>query len=165
MTKNIINIIEIVSSEFILTNWEQINSIISENFTNAEFCDNFTMNRPAEHTFLGVTGKLNREFIHLLAIENNEIIGALFCIPSNRLNSEIECDLGWFFTSYSLPNIKKVKIGDAIMNKAHQMLKDEGFQIVVTEMGTKAGETFMNKRYGYIYSPIENKSNRWIKSL
>lgn len=158
--------IKFVDNEYVVNHWPEIEMAFQTAFENSEFLDCYTVSRPAEHSLLGATGKSGRVYEHILAkSEDGKILGGLFCIPKNRKQGELICDLGWFFTSPDISSINRIRIGDKIMELAHEHVKNMGFTSVITEMGTQNGANYMNRRFNYVHEPLEGKINRWMKVL
>ena len=47
----------------------------------------------------------------------------------------------------------------------HETVKNAGFEQVVTNMGTKEGSKYVERRFGYVHQPEGEKTNRWVKKL
>ncbi len=157
--------IGVFDRNFVLSRWEEIDSILYRVFGNSSFNGKFTRTRPAEHTWK-MLHEPDREGVkHVIAIDaNNEILGAFFAIPAERSPGKEDCDLGWMFTIELYPRFRH-EVMNAIIDKVHEVTKAAGFKRIITEMGTEAGAKFLSKKHGYVHTPLGEVTNRWTKEL
>ncbi len=94
-----------------------------------------------------------------------EIIGAVFSVPTCKRGDEIGASYSWFFTSPDLSYIQRIKVADRLIKRVHLVMKQAGFKQVITDMGTREGAKYLHKRFGYIHSPTSAQNNRWILEL
>ncbi|NEU71269.1 hypothetical protein PI95_001395 [Hassallia byssoidea VB512170] len=159
-------VIELVEHSFIIQRWDEIEALIVNAFNESSFNDGYTVESLLREILDADTKQFIEGLKHVIALsEENKILGSCFCVPTSKMDNETGADVGWFFTSSELSQLKKLKVADAIMTKVHEEMRKAGFQQVITDMGTQAGAKFFSKRFGYIHSPIAEQSNRWIKEL
>ena len=157
--------VKLVENQFVVNNWDNIEAIIRKVFTNSKFNDNRDVKRPLSYTWDSVTKSPRKGLKHVIAFdEENNILGALFGVATEKKEEEKEFGMGWFFTNHPVSE-KRREIGDAIYITALDTLRKAGFERVVTNIGTKAGERFLSQRHGYVHKPIEGKENRWVREL
>lgn len=158
--------IEVVNHNFIKKQWNEIEKIIKNAFIGSKFNDGYNIIRPIQYTWDNIHKPYRKGLKHIVAInEQNEIIAACFLVPTEKYEEETSCDIGWFFTSPSLSLIQRSRVIDAIAKKVHEEVKKAGFLKIVTNMGTKKGAEYMNKKHNYILEPTKEQENRWVKYL
>jgi len=146
----------------ILSQWKEISSFIVSSFQKAEFNKGYNLKIVHAEIFKNISSK--GQNLHITAHnDEQEIIGAIFTIPSSNKMKIEACDIGWFVTSACLSPRYKLVVCDMMINNLYQMLIEAGFKKVITEMGTKNGEKLFSKRYGY--TRIEANKNNWVKHL
>jgi hypothetical protein len=158
--------IRLVSSGFVESRWDEISELLRAAFSGSTLSEGFTAERPAQHTWEEIHKPGGSKLGHIVAIgRDGGLLGAAFCVPTDRLENETFCDLGWFFTDRTLPRSKRARIVDDLARRVHEELAKSGYEAVVTEMGTKAGADYMGLRHGYVPAPLGEQKNRWIKCL
>lgn len=157
--------VQVVDHNFISDHWQKIEPILDDVFSNSEFSSDFDRTRPVEHTLETIRKHPVEDIAHVIVTdEDNQILGAAFCIPVRLQSGSKECDLGWFFTA-NLHRRFRYQVLKSMASKVHQITAEAGFESIVTEMGTEAGARIMSRRFGYQHMPTENQPNRWVKKL
>jgi len=159
--------VRLVSGAFVEERWSEVSELLEAAFSNAVFLKpSSTAKRPALNTWERMHEPDARWLGHVLAVDRaGTILGGLFCLPIERPENETRCDLGWFFTAATLSGAQREAIGDAVMRKGHEELTKSSYEAVVTRMGTEAIAEFMTWRHRYLPAPLDDETDRWIKSL
>jgi hypothetical protein len=156
----------LVANDFVQDRWEEISMLLKSAFTGATLPAGFSADRPAKHTWeeLHKPGRDGLE--HVVAVaEGGRLLGAIFCVPTQRPEEAITCDVGWFFTVATLPGSKRLALSNAMVTRVHEVLAEAGYEAVVTEMGTEDGGIYLSCRHGYVPAPTAERKNRWIRGL
>jgi hypothetical protein len=157
---------KLVSSAFIESRWDELRELLTAAFSDTALSDGFTVERPAQHTREEIHKPGGSKLGHVVAVgPDGEVLGAALCLPTDRPEGAVSCDLGWFFTSPHLGGLERARIGNAIAVRAHEELAKSGYEMVVTEMGTEGGADYLSRKHGYVPAPFGSRQNRWIKCL
>lgn len=158
--------INIIDNQKLVELWDSLKPLIYESFKSARFNSGYTSHDVLLETETEIFVYKDLDTKHILAFNlANNVIGGLLCIYGDTILHTTECEVGWFFTTPNLSSREKVIVGDEILKSTHSLAKRLGYDKIVTEIGTKEGEKFLSKRFGYYYSPLSQKKNRWIKNL
>jgi hypothetical protein len=98
--------------------------------------------------------------------ENGNIQGAVFHIPiKNRYGGS--ADYGWFFTAPHLSTADRIRLADRMIGKAHNLMREGGFDKVSVSIGTKEGQKYLRKRHGYRVGEHDRERafSLWEKNL
>ncbi len=156
----------LVDNGFLLAHWEEIEAMLASAFADSTFSPGFGAGRPAEHTWEEIHKPEGRGLRHVVALdEGGRVIGAIFCLRTERPAHETTCDIGWFFTDSTRSALERFRITSALVDRAYDELRKVGYEAVVTEMGTEGGAFILSRRHGFAPAPTAEKANRWIKSL
>jgi hypothetical protein len=147
--------------------WPDLSLAVKEAFEGADFCDGFGPESPLVHSFEGITGPDRGVYRHVVAGDpSGAILGACFRVPVRLPDAENrDADPGWFFTAASLDLAARMRVADALIRRTHELMSSAGFTRVVTNMGTRAGAVFLQRKWGYTHSPSESMANRWVREL
>ena len=96
---------------------------------------------------------------------DGDLLGAVFCLPTDRPRNATSSDLAWFVTARNLPDSERASIADALVRRVDEEVANSGYERVVTAMGTEADEEYLSRRHGFMPAPLGGRRNRWIKSL
>lgn len=164
--------IRLVDSDFLINIWADVEATLRKTYAAADFSDEFSaggvesVNGPLDWTRSGINGALGREFKHLIALgQAGQIFGGIFCVPASRNEGETGCDVGWIFVVPEASPALRRSILDEMMERLDNWLRECGFERIVTDVGTRAGAKSFSRYYGWVYSPLPEESNRWIKEL
>jgi len=158
--------IRLVDNEFVQSRWDEISELLTSAFKDSNFLAGFSPERPAQHTWEEMHKPDGGGLEHVVAVDSSgRVLGAIFCVRTNRPENETTSDVGWFFTDTTLPGPKRIKISDAMVERGHEELARAGYDAVVTEMGTEERARYLSKRFGYVPAPLPDKKNRWIVGL
>jgi hypothetical protein len=133
-------------------------------FRNADFTENFGPESPWAHTRQGLTGSDSHNYRHVIAENDRQILGAVFCVPVQRRGDE-DADPGWFFVDPELHLRMRAEVVRVILQEAHRLMREAGFLRVVTEMGTHTGARLLSRHFGYVQDPVTGQENRWTREL
>jgi hypothetical protein len=104
--------------------------------------------------------------VHLVALSpKGEVMGAIFGLPETRGRDEDTTSIGWLFVRPSVIPRTKVQVFDAMVNLCFQLMRENGFTAIVTEMGSRAGQAALCRRHGFRHAPDAERANRWVKLL
>lgn len=163
---------EATLSIFILSSTEaerllpELTVAIKEAFAGAEFCDGFGPDSPVQHSQAGIIGPERDVYRHVVARIRSEIVGATFRVPVALPDGGgLDADPGWYFASPTLGLRTQLLVAAALIEQSHRLMKEAGFARVVTNMGTRAGANYLERRWGYVQCPVEGATNRWIRKL
>jgi len=159
-------IVEVVENDFVERRWTEVETLVESVFKDSSFNEKFTVERPLWHIQEGIKGNLGKGIKHVLGLSSEgDILAGAFCIPTYKEDGQTECDIGWFYASGDLSKIQKIRVLDAIFNTVHQAIKSAGFTRIVTNMGTREGAKYLERRQRYTHQPIGEKTNNWVKIL
>ena len=145
--------------------WPEIRELIKHEFVRSRFNDGCDIWRPLESTQEALEEECWSVFRHVVALSAKDaIIGGWFRVPFKKSFNNENCSPGWFLSSAELGASRSL-IADAIVTRAHEVMKSGGFTRVVANMGTVAGAKFLQRRHGYIHQPVQHKANTWVKIL
>lgn len=164
--------IVVLRGEEVQERWSEVEEAMRKAFVGSEFNDGCGVWRPLDCTMESSQPEVRSAYRHVVALHEGKIVGAWFRIPVEKSHERDWCDPGWFFTSSEFDRrfsdgtgSPRAQVADAIVNKAHEMMRAAGFTRIVTNMGTVAGARFMQRRHGYIHQPRPEKANTWLKVL
>ncbi|NES83037.1 MAG: hypothetical protein F6K10_17425 [Moorea sp. SIO2B7] len=165
--------VEVYNQEYVIQRWDEIEIAIRRSFESSTFSKELSLEMVLDDTLHGYPKPLDgslrpvvKNVKNIIAFDKNDkIIGGIFSISTSICEDEIQAVIGWFFTLPELSNIHRVRVADALVKRVHQEMYQAGCQRIVTEMGTQAGASYLQKRFGYVHSPKPGKSNRWIFDL
>lgn len=142
----------------------RIKLAIKAAFKHADFTERFGPESPWAHTCEGLTGSGSDKYWHVIAEDDRQILGAVFCVPVERKGRE-DADPGWFFVDPKLHLRMRAEVVRVILQEAHRLMREAGFSRVVTEMGTYTGARLLSRHFGYVQHPVTGQENRWIREL
>ena len=158
--------IRLVPSSFVAGRWLEISEHLRAAFSGPAFSDAFGAERPVIESEEQVHGERGEKLVHLIAESpEGEVLGGFLGIPVLRTGDETSCPLGWFFTREPVSEPDGERIGDALVERAHQEAAKLGYGAVVTSLGSMAASDFMSRRHGYLPAPTREQSDRWTSSL
>ena len=158
--------IRLVDNEFVQSHWDEISELLTSAFKDSNLSAGFSPERPAQHTWEEMHKPDGGGLKHVVAVDSSgRVLGALFCLRTNRPENETTCDVGWFFTDTTLPATKRIKVASAMVERVHEELARAGYHAIVTEMGTDEGSRYLSRRFGHAPAPLPDKKNRWILGL
>jgi hypothetical protein len=100
----------------------------------------------------------------LVALDGDgKISAAVFHIPTSAPGGKRSGGYGWFFTSPRLPLDQRVALAKHMIEQTHGIMRRRGFRRIAVNMGTREGELFLKKRFGY--KPLDGHLNTWVKEL
>jgi len=102
---------------------------------------------------------------HLIAMDHDRVVGALFHVPIKRHPGEEFTGVGWLFTSPSLPKDVRRELGNRLVRRFHDDARRLGYKRIVTSIGTVDGVAFLGKHHGHYQSPDPNLTGYWVKDL
>ncbi|MBY0443526.1 MAG: hypothetical protein K2Q25_15565 [Mycobacteriaceae bacterium] len=162
----------LVDSDFLVSIWATLEAVLRKAFADADFRNEYAdgkidaVDGPIDWTRSGISGGLGRNFKHVLVFDAaKNILGGILCIPASRNEGETCCEVGWFFV---LPEIARDLRRLVAMEMDKQMrswLRGLGFEKIVVDIGTKAGEKYLSRNYGFTHSPLPENQNRWVREL
>ena len=156
----------LVDNRVVRERWPGIEDAVRDAFAPAEFSDpKKTTEDVLQYIRRGLDGRLRSALGHVLAISATEkVVGAVFCVPTEREPGETSCDIGYIFTSLQVGGRVRLDMLNRLMNLVFDTLRSCGFERIVTDMGTVAGAKTIGRRF-FVHAPIPEKSNRWIREL
>ncbi len=159
-------VISAVDHSYVLQNSIVLKTLIETAFEEAELNSPFTASTPFDETW-EIASRPPREGItHLLAINcEQQIVGGFFSIDTKCISENSDAECGWFFVMPDQPAYLRKSIALDLCNVAHTLMRRAGYQRVVTMIGTKAGERFLQRYFGYEHQPIESEENRCVYDL
>jgi hypothetical protein len=158
--------IKLVKSGFVVERWDEIVGLLAIAFEGSALSGEFQAGRPAQHTWEEIHKPGGGQLSHVVAFGKDErILGAIFCLETERPAHRTTCDVGWFLTDAALRASDRARIGNAMVTRVHDELRGAGYEAVVTEMGTEEGAVFLARGHGYVPASTVDRQNRWIKPL
>jgi len=160
--------VELVDSETMRENWESIETALYAAFTGADYSiPDYTVDNPVNFTRKGIDGQLGTGLHHVLTRSNDgQVLGGIFCIPTERVEHETDCDVGWVFITPDIASFRdRLAIMDTMVGLVLDTVRNAGYKRMVTKMGTTAGGKSLSKRYGLNHEPIAGEENRWVMIL
>jgi len=158
--------IRLVDNKFVRSHWDEISELLTSAFKDSNLSASFSPERPAQHTWAEMHKPDGGGLKHVVAVDSSgRVLGAIFCLRTNRPENETTCDVGWFFTDTTLPAPKRIRISGAMGERVNEELARAGYDAIVTEMGTDEGVRYLSQRFGYAPAPLPDKKNRWILGL
>jgi hypothetical protein len=156
----------LVDNNVVRKRWSETEAAVRDAFASAEFSDpKKTTKDVLQYIQGGLDGKLRSALGHVLAIsEADKVVGAVFCVPTEREPGETSCDIGYIFTSPQVSRPVRMDMLDRLMNLVFNTLRSCGFERIITDMGTVAGAKVIGRRY-FVHAPTPEKSNRWVREL
>jgi len=156
--------VQLVSNKVMRRHWNTVENALIIAFSDERIKflnENFTSERPIEHTREAVWRTDEPGMSHILSFDmNHQIAGGILCVPTIPNGREIT-DVGWFFL---MPNVgikTRRELNDAMMDKLVSTLRTAGYKRIVTEMGTKAGAEICSRYYGF----MDFGQKKWVKYL
>lgn len=146
--------------------WPAVEAAVRDAFATAEFSDPAkTTESVLQYIQRGLDGRLHSALGHVLAITGaDKIVGAVFCVPTEREPDEISCDIGYIFTSQEVGGRVRLDMLNRLMSLVFKTLRTCGFERIITDMGTVAGAKAIGRRF-FVHAPTPEKSNRWVREL
>lgn len=139
----------------------EVEAAIRKAFKGADFIGGNTVRDVIDQSLL--TEYPNTE--HLIAIDRGKVVGALFHVPFKRKHRVRSTDLGWIFTSPSLPRDVRRDLGDRLMERMQNSLRRLGYRRIVSMIGTKGGERFLSGAHGHRILRESTDGLLWVKEL
>ena len=107
-----------VGNDFVEGQWDEISRRLSAAVSASRPSEDLPSDRPAQYIWAEIHKPGGSALKHVLALnEGGALLGAFFCIPTDRSRSKTSADLGWFFTDENLPESVRAKIADAVIEK------------------------------------------------
>ncbi len=158
--------IVLVDNNVVRDRWPEIEAVVRDAFATAEFSDpTKTTESVLQYIQRGLDGRLHSALGHVLAISTTDkVIGAVFCVPTEREPDETSCDIGYIFTSPQVGGRVRLDMLNRLMNLVFDTLRSCGFERIITDMGTVAGAKTIGRRF-FVHAPTLEKSNRWVREL
>ncbi len=139
-------LIKTVNSDFLISRWNHIETILRTSFQNSTFNPAYTFEKAIDEITDSVFKKNNQ---HIVALKNDHVVGCVFSLKTDTPHSDIYHDIGWFFVDHALGHTARISTAVQIIEEAHRLLRIAGYHSIQTEMGTKEGEQFLSNRFGY----------------
>jgi len=156
----------LVDNNVVRERWPEIEAAVRDAFAPAEYSDpTKTTEDVLQYIQGGLDGKLRPALGHALAISAaDKVVGAVFCVPTERKPGETSCDIGYIFTSPQVGGHVRLDMLNRLMNLVFDTLRSCGFERIITDMGTVAGAKTIGRRF-FVHAPTPEKSNRWVREL
>lgn len=156
----------LVDNNVVRERWPDIEAAVRDAFAPAEFSDpTKTSESVLQYIQRGLDGTLRSALGHALAISAaGEVIGGVFCVPTECEPGETSCDIGYIFTSLQVGGRARLDMLNLLMNLVFDTLRSCGFERIITDMGTVAGAKAIGRRF-FVHAPIPEKPNRWVREL
>lgn len=159
------HVIKCVDTLELYSIWPLILPVLKQSFHNVDFNQGFTVDTVVDEIEIEFSRKSKSDTRHLIAYSGAEIVGCVFSIQLNRKDEIDTTEVGWFFTSPTLDTRQRIKLATELITQTHDIVTAAGFEKIVTEIGTKGGERFLKKKFGYYNVSKSRDENKWESKL